>query len=79
MYNDAIQAWDSTDCTTVLTEQENTICECSTFGTVVVIAEMVEDPNRSQDYLWLTIVKYCGYVVSLIALIAFIVIIIMTG
>ena len=79
MYNEQIQAWDASDCTTVLTEQEMTVCECSTFGTVAVIAEIVEEPSRPDDYLWLIIVKYVGYVLSLVALAAFVIVIMITS
>ena len=31
-------AWDGEHCTTVITEQTQTACECSVFGTMAVIA-----------------------------------------
>ncbi len=48
--------WDGDLCTTVLNEQDSTVCECSTFGMFSVIAEMIEDPmyfalNSHNTYL----------------------------
>lgn len=34
-------AWDGTHCTTVLTEQTQTTCECSVFGTMAVISGLI--------------------------------------
>ena len=48
-----------------------TVCECHKFGTFAVIAEMVEDPYVPPEQQWLTIVKYCGLVVSLACLLFF--------
>ncbi len=65
-------SWDADKCTTVLTEQTNTVCECSTFGTVAVIIEKVEPPYVTPEYGWLTITKYAGYIISIIVLLIFI-------
>ena len=68
-------AWDKADCTTVLTEQASTVCECSTFSTVVVMAEMVETPSYDEaKYEWLDIVKYMGYFFSCLGLLVFVVV-----
>ncbi|CAM6054614.1 unnamed protein product [Sphagnum tenellum] len=64
--------WDTSNCTTVITEQDSTLCECGIFGTFAVIAEMVEEPYVGPEQQWLTIVKYGGYVISLVMLLAFV-------
>ena len=75
VYNEAIGtygAWDASKCTTTLSEQEATICECGTFGTFALIAELEEQPYVKDEYEWLTIVKYMGFVVSIILLLIFV-------
>ncbi len=79
MYNEAIGkngAWDGDTCTTVLSEQTTTPCECGSFGTFAVVAEKVEDPYIGEEYDWLMYVKYAGWVVSIILLTVFIVVVI---
>ena len=58
-------AWDADKCTTVLSEQHSTVCECYTTGTFILIAEMVEPPAYGPEYDWLWIVKYVGYGLSI--------------
>ena len=41
-------AWDSAGCTTVMTEQSATTCECDQFGTFALAAEKIEQP-RAKD------------------------------
>lgn len=65
-------AWDADKCTTVLSEQDVTTCECGTFGTFAVIAEMVEDPYLIPEEKWLTVTKYAGFIISLVLLAVFI-------
>jgi len=48
MFNENIGmfgAWDSSACTTVITNQLQTICECSDFGVYAVEAEII-DPSE---------------------------------
>ena len=81
MYNEDLGVhggWDSSHCTTVLTEQEQTVCECGTFGTFAVIAEMVVEPSVGEEYEWLTVVKYVGYSFSLLLLIVFIMVLLLS-
>ena len=81
VYNEDIGtygAWDATKCTTVLTEQGTTVCECGTFGTFALVSELVESPYLDEEYEWLTIVKYMGYTISLLFLLTFIVIMVIT-
>ena len=78
VYNDDIGrygAWDADKCTTVLSEQHSTVCECYTTGTFILIAEMVEPPAYGPEYDWLWIVKYVGYGLSIVLLLVFITVI----
>ncbi len=56
MFNEKIGkygAWDADTCTTVLSEQSTTVCECGSFGTYALVAEKVEDPYVGEEYDWL--------------------------
>lgn len=68
-------SWDATHCTTVLTEQTNTVCECATFGTVAVIIEHVQPPEVDEEFTWLWITKYAGFSLSLLLLLVFVLVI----
>ena len=68
-------AWDAESCTTVMSEQDSTTCECSQFGTYALAAEKIEQPEGKEDYTWLMVVRYIGFSVSLICLTVFILII----
>jgi hypothetical protein len=59
-------AWDSSHCTTVVTEWDTTVCECSKFGTYAVLAILTEDPSVASDFTWLRIVKYVGMALSIL-------------
>ena len=54
MFNEDLSggSGDATHCTTVLTEQTNTVCECATFGTVAVIIEHVQPPEVDEEFTW---------------------------
>ena len=77
MFNEALSggSWDATHCTTVLTEQTNTVCECATFGTVAVIIEHVQPPEVDEEFTWLWITKYAGFSLSLLLLLIFVLVI----
>jgi hypothetical protein len=68
-------AWDDRSCTTVITEQTQTVCECGEFGTFAVIAELIESPHVEPERKWLKFIKYIGMGLSIPALLIFIAII----
>jgi len=68
-------AWDSQGCTTVMTEQDSTLCECNKFGTYALIAEKIEKPSGNYEYDWLSISRYIGFTLSLLCLLIFILVI----
>ena len=68
-------AWDTDGCTTVLSDQTNTICECELYGKYAVIAELVEDPYVEEEDDWLTVMKYIGFSVSIPCIVVLVVII----
>lgn len=67
--------WDASGCTTIITEQTSTTCECSTFGTFAVVAEIVQDPFVPEEDVWVKVIKYCGFFFSLICLVPMMVVI----
>jgi len=67
--------WDATFCTTVMSEQDSTTCECSEFGTYALAAEKIEQPEGKEDFTWLQVSRYIGFCVSLLSLAIFIIII----
>lgn len=69
-------AWDANLCTTVLIEQDQTVCECRTFGSVSIVAEMVERPSLPPEDKWVTVVKYVGFCVSIVSLLVYVTVII---
>lgn len=78
MWNEEIGlhgAWDSAGCTTVMTEQDSTTCECDRFGTFALAAEKIEQPEAKDAFSWLIVSRYIGFVVSLISLTIFIAVI----
>ena len=68
-------AWDAEGCTTVMSEQDSTTCECSKFGSYALAAEKIERPEPKRDFTWLVVSRYIGFVVSIISLLIFVIII----
>ena len=68
-------AWDSDGCTTVMSQQDSTTCECSKFGTFALAAEKIVKPEGKHDYTWLLVSRYIGFVVSILSLLIFVIII----
>ena len=69
-------AWDAEGCTTVMSEQDSTTCECKKFGTYALAAEKIERPEGHEDYTWLLVSRYIGFSVSIISLLIFVIIIV---
>jgi hypothetical protein len=67
--------WDTNGCTTVLTNQESTTCECASFGTFAVAANKIVEPVGKTDISWLQVFKYLGYSLSILSLIVFVIVI----
>ncbi len=61
-------AWDADLCTTVLTVQTETVCECYIFSTFSIIAEYVEKPVLPDELLWISAIKYIGFTLSIMLL-----------
>jgi len=53
-------AWDSLGCTTVMSEQDSTTCECDRFGTYALSAEKIEKPEAKARFPWLLVARYIG-------------------
>jgi hypothetical protein len=60
--------WDAGPCTTLINEQDTTVCECSEFGTYAIMAELVKAPEYPENFQWLKAVHFMGYVVSIFLL-----------
>ena len=67
--------WDANGCTTVISDQDSTTCECAGFGTFAVAAEKIIKPVGKTDLSWLQISKYVGYSLSLLSLAIFVLVI----
>ena len=68
--------WDDLSCTTVITEQAETVCECGEFSTYAIMAEMIEKPSVPDEEKWLSIIKYLGMGISIPCLLFFLFVII---
>ena len=68
-------AWDAEGCTTVMSEQDSTTCECSKFGSYALAAEKIERPEPKRDFTWLVVSRYIGFSVSILSLLIFVIII----
>jgi len=64
-------AWDSLGCTTVISDQDSTTCECDRFGTYALAAEKIEKPEAKARFDWLLVGRYIGFCVSLLSLTIF--------
>jgi len=71
-------AWDARGCTTVMNEQDSTLCECDRFGTYALAAEKIEQPIAKDAFSWLVISRYIGFVISLLSLTIFVVVIMLS-
>ena len=74
VWNDEIGlygGWDSLGCTTVISEQDSTTCECDRFGTYALAAEKIVKPEAKPRFDWLLVGRYVGFCVSLISLTIF--------
>ncbi|CAG0910671.1 unnamed protein product, partial [Cyprideis torosa] len=69
---DKFGSWDKSGCFVESTNPEETVCKCSEFGMLAVLAEKIEAHQVARDELWLQIFKYLGYVLSALALTFFI-------
>jgi hypothetical protein len=67
--------WDANGCTTVISDQDSTTCDCAGFGTFAVAAEKIIKPVGKEDFSWLQISKYIGYSLSLLSLVIFVLVI----
>ena len=63
--------WDSLGCTTVISEQDSTTCECDRFGTYALAAEKIVKPEAKPRFDWLLVGRYVGFCVSLLSLTIF--------
>ena len=68
-------AWDSLGCTTVMSEQDSTTCECDRFGTFALAAEKIEKPEAKARFPWLLVARYIGFGISLLSLSIFVLVI----
>ena len=48
--------WDPAACTTIISDQSGTTCECNRFGTIAIVAELVEEPTRPPEFLWTKVI-----------------------
>jgi hypothetical protein len=71
-------AWNADPCITVISDQSGTTCECEVFGTIAIVAEFIEEPSIPPEFFWLKIVKFVGFVCSLICTVIFVVTIAIT-
>ncbi|CAG0905833.1 unnamed protein product [Cyprideis torosa] len=69
---DKFGSWDRSGCFVESTNPEETVCKCSEFGMLAILAEKIEAHQVARDELWLQIFKYLGYVLSALALIFYI-------
>nr|XP_040582260.1 uncharacterized protein LOC121130583 [Lepeophtheirus salmonis] len=56
--------WTSDESTTLITEQDSTLCEFHTYGTYAIIAEIVEPVVKPRYRIWLSILPNMGFFVS---------------
>ena len=58
IWNEAVGlkgGWDAAGCTTIISDQTGTTCECKHFGTIAIVAELVEEPTRPPEFLWMKV------------------------
>lgn len=71
-------AWDTDGCTTVMSELDSTTCECAKFGTYALAAEKIERPEGKNDFTWLLVSRYIGFSVSIVSLLIFVIVIVVS-
>ena len=71
-------AWDTDGVKLVYIGDSAATCHSTRFGTFAIIAEIEDEPSVDQDELWLRVVKYIGYGISLALLLIFIIIILVS-
>jgi len=72
-------AWDTEDIETLQIDEQGATCVTNKLGTYAIIAEKIEMPYEYDEDGWLYVTKLLGYIVSTIALIAFVVIIFLSA
>jgi len=65
-------SWDAKKCRVVDSGPDFTKCSCSVMGTMGIIAEHFVEETIPPEALWLQIIRYTGYSLSIICLIIFI-------
>ena len=71
-------AWDTTGCKLINTDEEKTECQCSTLGAMAVISEQYEKIEIDDDCEAMIIIKYVGICFSMVFLIFFITVVVVT-
>ncbi|KAK3879666.1 hypothetical protein Pcinc_015775 [Petrolisthes cinctipes] len=56
--------WDPAGCKIVDTTDTYTRCACARLGTFAVLTEKVEPKIVPEEEIWLTMMRYAGYVLS---------------
>ncbi|KAK3858005.1 hypothetical protein Pcinc_035777 [Petrolisthes cinctipes] len=70
--------WDPAGCKIVDTTDTYTRCACARLGTFAVLTEKVEPKIVPEEEIWLTMMRYAGYVLSFLFIIAYIIIVIVS-
>ncbi|XP_050733459.1 uncharacterized protein LOC127007021 [Eriocheir sinensis] len=72
-WNANTSQWDSTGCVVMFKSELYTKCACAHFGMFAVMDELVEPKVAPVDYLWLTVLRYVGYALSVLFIIVYII------
>ena len=68
---DALGAWDTTNIKMVWNNDKVVECTSTAFGTFGIVSEIYEPPSVDKDQNWLMITKYVGYALSILLLLIF--------
>lgn len=71
-------AWDIEGVKLVHAGDSAATCHSTKFGTFAIIAEIEDEPSVDEDEMWLLVTKYVGYTISLILLVVFIVVVLVS-
>ncbi|XP_063875718.1 uncharacterized protein LOC135108533 [Scylla paramamosain] len=67
--------WDGTGCLVMENTDRYTKCACAHFGSFTVMNELIEPRVVPDEHLWLLVLRYVGYALSILLIIIYIIVV----
>ena len=78
IWNEEHKVWDTDGVRMIHSDDVVANCMSHKLGTFAVLTEVEHSPTAPDDYVWLLVTKFVGYGLSIILLLAFSIIVLMS-